>query len=441
MKKIILSVILFGFCAYNLGAAEIKTAAPGENAALGQLLEQPAANPQALANPPAPAAETAAAEELKNDDRYWITVLVSDRQARTKLLELGMDIVEVKPEKVSGFVHKDTLPVLQEKGYKLESRQTIYEYAKQYLKDFPPADSAYHNYKETTELLNALAAANPGLASLSSIGKTIEGRDIWCLRLNSSQKEETAGAKPAALYVANHHAREHLSNEVALGLASWLLGHKDDAEIKKYLETLDIYIIPMLNADGAEYDIRTGKYRWHRKNMRVNADKTIGVDLNRNYDARWCTAGASHSPYSDTYCGTAPFSEPEALALKKFIEARKNIKTLMSYHSYSDLILYPWAGLGTPLENEKDRKVFEKMAKAMAGFTGYTPQQSSDLYVATGDTTDWAYMTAGIFAFTTELEGRGFYPGAGIIEHAVTNNVKAAVYMLSVTDDPYKLTR
>ena len=72
---------------------------------------------------------------------------------------------------------------------------------------------------------------------------------------------------------------------------------------------------------------------------------------------------------------------------------------------------------------------------------GYKPEQSSDLYVATGDTTDWAYSTAGIFAFTTELEGGGFYPGASIINNAVTNNVKAAIYMLGVTDDPYKVLR
>ncbi len=195
----------------------------------------------------------------------------------------------------------------------------------------------------------------------------------------------------------------------------------------------------MLNADGAEYDIATGSYRWHRKNMRVNADRSIGVDLNRNYDSLWCEAGASHSPGSDTYCGPAPFSEPETQTIKRFIEDRKNLRTLMSYHSYAGLLLYPWAGKDTPLENEKDRAVFEKMAKGMTAFTGYKPEQSSDLYVATGDTTDWAYGNSGIFAFTTELEGKSFYPGAAAIDKAVTNNVKAAVYMLSVTDDPYKL--
>ncbi|OGS48292.1 MAG: hypothetical protein A3J79_08190 [Elusimicrobia bacterium RIFOXYB2_FULL_62_6] len=438
MKRTTLALLVFGLCACNAGAAESRTAADG-NASFSQLLEQQGADARALSGLPTPAGEIAALEELKDDDRYWVTVLAADKGARTKLLELGMDIMEVRADRVSGFVPKALLGALQEKGYKVTGKQTIYEYAKKHLKDFPAADSAYHNYKETTDLLNALAAANPGLASLSSIGKTYEGRDIWCLRITSPEKGKTA--KPAALYVANHHAREHLSNEVALGLAEYLLSNKTDPEVKKYLDTLDIYIIPMLNADGAEFDIKTGKYKWHRKNTRINADKSVGVDLNRNYAARWCQAGASHSPYSDTYCGTAPFSEPETLALKNFIEARKNIKTLMSYHSYSDLILYPWAGKDTPLENEKDRKVFEKMAQAMAGITGYTPQQSSDLYVATGDTTDWAYEAAGIFAFTTELEGGTFYPGAGAIKKAVANNVKAAVYMLGVTEDPYKLAR
>ncbi|OGR45810.1 MAG: hypothetical protein A2021_01800 [Elusimicrobia bacterium GWF2_52_66] len=388
---------------------------------------------------PKPASEIVGLQDLKNDDRFWVTVLAADKYARTALLELGLDIAEIKDKTVSGFVHKPELAALSEKGYVIQSKQSIYAYAKQYLKDFPDSDSAYHNYKETTELLQKLAAANKNIASLFSIGKTVEGRDIWCLRLNTSAKGEVPSSKPGALYIGNHHAREHLSNEVALLYAVYLLEHKNDADIKTYLSTLDIHIIPMLNPDGVEYDIAAGKYRWQRKNMRVNPDNSIGVDLNRNYDSLWCQSGASHYPAAETYCGPAAFSEPETLAIKNFVEARRNIKTLMSYHSYSGLVLYPWAGKDTPLENEKDRKVFEIMAQKMAAFTGYTPEQSSDLYVATGDTTDWAYVNGGIFAFTTELEGNSFYPGPEVIDNAVSNNIKAALYMLSVTDNPYKL--
>ena len=387
---------------------------------------------------PGPAAEEAAAY-LQDDSRYWITTPAEDKYDRTALLEAGLDIVEIGKKTVSGFISKDEMDRLAGKGFIIRSRQTIKEYAKKHLKDFPASDAAYHNYAETAELLQTLAADNPEETSLFSIGKTVEGRDIWCLRINPSEKGETPSARPSAFFMGNHHAREHITNEVALGLAVHLLSRKNEPEIRGYLDTLDIFIAPMTNPDGAEYDVRTGKYRWHRKNTRINPDKTVGVDLNRNYDSLWCKAGASHYPNSDTYCGPYAFSEPETQAIKKFVETRPNIKTLMSYHSYSSLLLYPWAGKDTPVENMRDRKVFETMAKGMTAFTGYRPQQSSDLYVATGDTTDWAYANHKIFSFTTELEGTTFYPGAAIISKAVSKNVKAALYLLSVTAEPYKL--
>ena len=41
----------------------------------------------------------------------------------------------------------------------------------------------------------------------------------------------------------------------------------------------------------------------------------MGVDLNRNYpDPSWCEEGASKSPCSDTYCGTAAAGQPETKA-------------------------------------------------------------------------------------------------------------------------------
>jgi len=390
---------------------------------------------------PEPGFRASAAEALTGDTRYWVTVGADDKYDRTALLSAGLDIIETGKSSVSGLIEADLMNQLAAKGFIVKSRRTIQDYARQHLKDFPANDAAYHNYKETTALLQELAAANPAETSLFSLGKTVEGRDIWCLRLNPAEKGERPSARPAALFMGNHHGREHLSNEVALALARHLLANKADPEIRKFLDTLDIYIAPMTNPDGAEYDIAAGKYRWHRKNTRVNADKTIGVDLNRNYDSLWCQAGASQYPAADTYCGPYAFSEPETQAVKKFVEARPNLKTLMSYHSYSSLLLYPWAGKDTPVENERDRKVFEAMARGLTAFTGYTPQQSSDLYVATGDTTDWAYAARGIFSFTTELEGTTFYPGAAMIDKASARNVKAALYLLGVTADPYALAR
>jgi carboxypeptidase T len=427
MKKILISLAIFGALAVSARAEE--------NISFNQLLKEiTVAEPVQAPEPSLEKSAVPAADE----GRYWVTVKAADKYARTRLLEAGMDIVEINKDSVSGFAGPHTMGLLSSKAFVVQSRMTLAEYAARLNKDFPAADAAYHNFKETTDLLKSMAAKNPDIASLFSIGKTTEGRDIWCLRINSTAKGKAASSKPGALYIGNHHAREHLSNEVPLLLAAWLLDHRNDADIKGYIANLDIYVIPMLNPDGAEFDIKTGSYQYFRKNMSVNSDKSRGVDLNRNYDSWWCEAGASTYPGADTYCGPKAFSEPESQAVKKFIEERKNLKTHISYHTYASEILYPWGGSDADVPNAKDKQVFEKVGAEMGKITGYRSYKSSEMYIATGDSCDWAYAAAGIFAFTFELEGKGFYPGAAIITKTVTSNIKAAVYLLSVTDNPYK---
>ena len=434
MKQLLLALALL--CSFSTGLR----AEEGQDLnkiSFDQLLKHISAAPSAELQVPEPALDKTSAQNA--DGRYWVTVKAADSRARTRLLEAGMDIVEIDGANSSGFAGQHTMDLLSSKAFSVVSKMTIAEYAAARGKDFPSGDAAYHNFKETTDLLKQMAAANPGIPSLFSIGKTVEGRDIWCLRINSNAKGETPSSKPGALYIGNHHAREHLSNEVPLLFAAWLFDHKNDADIRQYISGLDIYIIPMLNPDGAEFDIKTGSYKYQRKNMSYNADKSRGVDLNRNYDSWWCESGASTYPGSDTYCGPRAFSEPESQAVKKFIEARRNLKTHISYHSYASTILYPWGGQEADIANAKDRTAFINIATAMGKLTGYHPEKSSDMYVATGDSCDWAYAAAGIFAFTFELEGNSFYPGAAIINRTVTSNIKAAVYLLSVTDNPYKV--
>jgi carboxypeptidase T len=143
----------------------------------------------------------------------------------------------------------------------------------------------------------------------------------------------------------------------------------------------------------------------------------------------------------------SPFSEPETKAVKQWIESNKNINVLLTTHTFSELILYPWGHSHDKIQDPRDRNVFETMAKTMAQWNGYTPEQSSDLYIASGDTTDWAYGEHHIFAFTFELDpkntfgsgGAGFYPGAGVIPKVLDKNIEPILYMLEYTDDPYRV--
>jgi carboxypeptidase T len=246
---------------------------------------------------------------------------------------------------------------------------------------------------------------------------------------------------PGALFIGEHHAREHLSNEVPLALAGRLIEGRGDAEIARLLATRDITIIPLLNGDGAEYDVEGDKYHMHRKNMRDNGDGTFGVDLNRNYAWGWGGGGASADPSDETYRGPSAFSEPETQAVKAFIESRPNLKVLLSYHTFSELVLYPWGGSDAPIDDAEALKAYQAMAGEMGRMTGYTPEQSSALYIASGDLTDWSWGEHKIFSFTFEMTPKsmwdgGFYPGTAAIAKSVQLNWRPMLYLIDLADDP-----
>ena len=81
----------------------------------------------------------------------------------------------------------------------------------------------------------------------------------------------------------------------------------------------------------------------------------------------------------------------------------------------------------------------------MSQWNDYRPMQASELYVASGDTCDWAWGDHGIFCFTFELSPQyqwgygGFYPGAKAIDPAVNDNYDPVVYLIELSDNPYKV--
>jgi carboxypeptidase T len=82
------------------------------------------------------------------------------------------------------------------------------------------------------------------------IGKSVEGRDIVGVRISGS---EVMDSLPTAVFIGCHHAREHLSVEVPLMLAQYLVSqYATNARVKALVDTREIWIVPMLNPDGAE---------------------------------------------------------------------------------------------------------------------------------------------------------------------------------------------
>lgn len=389
---------------------------------------------------PAPATPASAAQ----DDRFWVVFAADDASKRSAIVNTGVSIEELQPGQAAGFATAKALARARAANLKILSATPL---ATRFSAlNFPEQDKAYHTYAQTVAELKRLAGEASDIASLFSIGKTLQGREIWALRLCPDAKGDAPSKLPGALFVGEHHAREHLSNEVPLALAGRLIENRSDPEVAHLLATRDITIIPMLNGDGAEYDIDGDKYHMHRKNMRDNGDGTFGVDLNRNYGWGWGGGGASTDPSDETYRGPKAFSEPETQAVKAFVDAHSNLKVLLSYHTFSELVLYPWGHTDSPIEDGQALKAYQTMAEEMGRMTGYTPEQSSALYIASGDLTDWSWGEHKIYSFTFEMTPKsmwdgGFYPGTAAIASSVQLNWRPMLYLIDLADDPTRVAK
>jgi len=259
------------------------------------------------------------------------------------------------------------------------------------------AGAEYYTYDRMTSTLQEWAKKYASIATLESIGKSCEGRDIWAMKVSDNPAADEK--EPAVLIMGAHHAREWISVEVPMAtLQQYLEAYGKDDKLTRLVNEREVWFVPMVNPDGVTFSQTKSKY-W-RKNRRDNGNNVYGVDLNRNYGYQWGNVGASNSPSADTYHGKGPFSEPESQAIKKLYE-RVHFQAAASFHSYSELILYPFGyGYNIPCPDEP---VLKKLAGEMAVYNKYTPQNSADLYPAMGDTDDWAYGDQKALAFTFEL--------------------------------------
>jgi len=289
-------------------------------------------------------------------------------------------------------------------------------------------DKGYSTYQSMTTKLKQVATQYSNLATLTDIGDSWEktqgkaDRDIWAMHITG----KSSGTKPAVLFMGNHHAREVVTVELPMLLINHLLeNYGKDKEVTDLVDNRDIWIIPMVNPDG---HIKVEQGRDWRKNTDTSSGGN-GVDLNRNYGYKWGTSGTSHSPNNDTYCGKSAFSEPETQAIRNFEDAHKNIKASISWHSFANTVMWPWSYAGT---TAPDSVKLSEIGTQMASFSGYEPEQSSDMYPSSGDTDDWGYSQHKIFGYTIEVGtwNDGFDPPYSSMPKFWKENLPMCMYLL-----------
>lgn len=149
----------------------------------------------------------------------------------------------------------------------------LYGYECQNLASF-----TYHNYNDLTKLMNDYASKFPTKTYLYSIGKSVQGRDLWVLAIADTNPSQHVLLRPEVKYIGNMHGNEVPSKEILLHLIDYLLNSQGtDSSVDYLLKNTRIHIMPSMNPDGFEIS-QVGDCE--SVNGRYNAN---GYDLNRNF--------------------------------------------------------------------------------------------------------------------------------------------------------------
>lgn len=274
-------------------------------------------------------------------------------------------------------------------------------------------DGEYHDYFGTEAKLNELNDKYPNATYMFSIGKSVLGKEIWCLRLTDETSDKI---KSSCLIDGCIHGNEWESGEACLYLAEFLLiNYEKNESINNILENSEIYIVPLLNPDGRQVD-----KRWNDN----------GVDLNRNFDIFFgklrghCYRlgklfGRIKIPYVIfprlglwfSNCGRHAFSEPETQAIRSLTKkiSHRDFSFYVNCHTAVHTISIAWLTYKPPFEiNQKEKIVGDFVLDWVEQNTEYEAFRES-LKVG-GVVADWCFKEYRIPSFCFEILSTDYEP-------------------------------
>lgn len=382
---------------------------------------------------------------FSNDIYKQVKVFIPDRSSFQKILQTGVDL-EGMDGKIGDWikfiVNENELKTLKNLNFEIVILiDDVSKFLEERLYKGPynalgfgyGSMGGYYTYTEVIQQLDSMKLLYPNLiTSKQLIGTSIEGRAIYAVKI-SDNPDLNESNEPSVLFTALTHAREPQGMMTNLYYMWWLLeNYGTDLEATNLVNNRQIWFIPVVNPDGYVYNQTTnpnGGGMW-RKNRRNNGG-SFGVDLNRNFGPYeyWDApnGGSSTTPSSETYRGTAPFSEPETQVIRDFLIG-KNFRATLNYHTYSNLLIYPYGAL---VRETPDSLKYREFASDMTRPNGYlygTDLQTVN-YATRGNSDDFMYdgdilNNGKIFAMTPEVGTSSDYfwpPTARILPLAQEN--------------------
>uniref|UniRef100_A0A2K6BIM7 Carboxypeptidase A5 n=1 Tax=Macaca nemestrina TaxID=9545 RepID=A0A2K6BIM7_MACNE len=301
--------------------------------------------------------------------------------------------------------------------------------------------SSYHTLEEIYSWIDNFVTEHSDIVSKIQIGNSFENRSILVLKFS------TGGSRHPAIWIdTGIHSREWITHATGIWTANKIVSdYGKDRVLTDILKAMDIFIELVTNPDGFAFThsmVRApGKdgRRGSRHLCRTWGFDSLGgfILLPGN--------GSNSNPCSETYHGPSPQSEPEVAAIVNFITAHGNFKALISIHSYSQMLMYPYGRSLEPVSNQRElydlaKDAVEALYK-VHGIEYFFGSISTTLYVASGITVDWAYDSGIKYAFSFELRDTGRYgfllPATQIIPTAQETWMALRTIMEHTLNHPY----
>jgi len=292
-------------------------------------------------------------------DKFPVEIAVPEHASVYELARLGIDIDAVGDGWVRAYLSPSEVQLVELLGY------VVRRIPNQALRMARALDAKgdrdeYHNYAQLTTYLQGIAADHPSITRLVSIGQTVQGRELWFMKITDNP--DTEENEPEFKYISTMHGDEPVGTENCLKFIDLLTDNYElaspDRDLERLVDEVEIWILPMMNPDG------------NNAGSRYNAH---GVDLNRDFPD-WIT-----DPHN-----TPDGREPETQAVMIFSDSMA-FDLSANFHTGALVVNYPWDRWATL---SPDDALFINMSEAYS--IHITPMWNSPVFYH-GITNGWQW--------------------------------------------------
>jgi len=332
------------------------------------------------------------------------------------------DVAGVKDSVATLYATREEVDSLRREGFKVLSVEEPKRVPEEPQTKAPAGWNwnVIHNHAQVTAFVQDLAAQHPDLVRVTSIGRSVQGRDIWAVKITDNPDVDEV--EPEVRYVGAIHGDEVVGIEMNLRFMDLLVRYYGKSRrVTELVNETELWFIPLWNPDGREAQ------------ERYNAN---GYDLNRVFpnEADSVTSNVLYGPPRDL--SELDAEAPEVSSFMRFSEQRRFV-TGGSFHGGAVVIVYGWSSSPDPDQTwgsmytpVPDRDLYVSLANEYVRFNGPLAhsndfpeevdepagiENSAAWYIVAGCSQDWAYKVTGMLDFDIELSEIKF-PSASTIQ-------------------------